>query len=122
MTRSSLQYFQGPLGARPQSAIYPVYMATRFMNEPGIYSLLMDQVPPGERSSACTFFVSNACQAMASAAMGAAMVRFGYSAALLGIAGSAVAAPLLFARASGSHAASAPDSSGYQEDLTAIRL
>jgi len=124
MTWSSLQYFQGPLGARPQSAIYPVYMATRFMNEPGIYSLLMDQVPPGERSSAsaCTFFVSNACQAMASAAVGAAIVRFGYSAALLGLAGLAVAAPLLFARASGSHAACAPDSSGYQEDLTAIRL
>jgi len=59
---------------------------------------------------------------MASASMGAAIVRFGYSAALLGIAGLAVAATLLFARLSGSPAASAPDPSGYLEDLTAIRL
>jgi MFS family permease len=114
----------GPHGGTPALWVYPVYMAMQFMNEPGIYSLLMDQIPPGERSSASasTFFVSNACQAMASAAMGVAIVRFGYSAALLGIAGLAVAATLLFARLSGSHAASAPDSSGYLEDLTAIRL
>jgi len=114
----------GPHGGMPAVWIYPVYMAIQFMNEPGIYSLLMDQIPPGERSSASasTFFVSNAGQAMASAAMGAAIVRFGYSAALLGIAGLAVTATLLFARLSGSHAASAPDSSNYLEDLTAIRL
>jgi MFS family permease len=114
----------GPHGGTPALWVYPVYMAMQFMNEPGIYSLLMDQIPPGERSSASasTFFVSNACQAMASAAMGVAIVRFGYSAALLGIAGLAVAATLLFARLSGSHADSAPDSSGYLEDLTAIRL
>src|SRR3984957_18564646 len=114
----------GPHGGTPAAWIYPVYMAMQFMNEPGIYSLLMDQISPGERSSASasTFFVSNACQAMASAATGVAIVRFGYSAALLGIAGLAVAATLLFARLSGSHAASAPDSSGYLEDLTAIRL
>jgi hypothetical protein len=114
----------GPHGGTPALWVYPVYMAVQFMNEPGIYSLLMDQIPPGERSSASasTFFVSNACQAMASAAMGAAIVRFGYSAALFGIAGLAVAATLLFARLSGSRPVSAPDSSGYLEDLTAIRL
>jgi MFS family permease len=114
----------GPHGGTPALWVYPIYMAMQFMNEPGIYSLLMDQIPPGERSgaSASTFFVSNACQAMASAAMGVAIVRFGYSAALLGIAGLAVAATLLFARLSGSHATSAPDSPGYLEDLTAIPL
>jgi len=114
----------GPRGGAPAVWIYPVYMALQFMNEPGIYSLLMDRIPPGERSSASasTFFVSNVCQAMASASMGAAIVRFGYSAALFGIAGLAVAATLLFARLSGSPAASAPDPSGYLEDLTAIRL
>jgi MFS family permease len=114
----------GPHGGTPAVWVYPVYMAMQFMNEPGIYSLLMDQIPPGERSSASasTFFVSNGCQAMASAAMGVAIVRFGYSAALLGIAGLAVAATLLFARLSGSHAASAPNSSDCLEDLTAIRL
>ena len=114
----------GPHGGVPAVWIYPVYMALQFMNEPGIYSLLMDRIPPGERSSASasTFFVSNACQAMASASMGAAIVRFGYSAALLGIAGLAVAASLLFARLSGAQPASATDPSGYLEDLTAIRL
>ena len=57
----------------------PDYMAVQYMNEPGIFSLLMDQIPPSERSSASasTFFVTYACQAMASA-MGAAIVRFGY--------------------------------------------
>jgi hypothetical protein len=96
-------------------------MALQFMNEPGIYSLLMDQIPPGERSSASasTFFVNNGCQAIASAGMGVAIVRFGYSAALLGIAGLAVAATLLFARLSGWHA---PECSDCLEDLTAIRL
>jgi MFS family permease len=114
----------GPYGGSPAVWIYPIYMAMQFMNEPGIYSMLMDRIPPGERSSASasTFFVSNGCQAIASAAMGVAIVRFGYSAALLGIAGLAVAATLLFARLSGSQAASAPDSSGCLEDLTAIRL
>lgn len=114
----------GPHGGAPAFWIYPLYMALQFMNEPGIYSLLMDRIPPGERSSASasTFFVNNACQALASASMGVAIVRFGYPAALLGIAGLAVAATLLFARLSGSQAASASDPSGYPEDLAAIRL
>ena len=112
----------GPHGGTPAVWIYPVYMAVQFMNEPGIYSLLMDQIPPGERSSASasTFFVSNACQAMASAAMGAAIVRFGYSATLLGIAALAVMATLLFARLTDSHPA--PNSADYLENLGAIQL
>jgi MFS family permease len=113
----------GPHGGTPAVWVYPVYMAIQFMNEPGIYSLLMDQIPPSERSgaSASTFFVSYACQAIASAAMGAGIFRFGYSAALLAVAGLAVAATLLFGRLSGPHA-SAPASSDYVEDLTAIRM
>ena len=54
--------------------------------------------------------------------MGAAIVRIGYSATLLAIAGLAVMATLLFARLADARAAPAPDSSGYMEDLTAIRL
>jgi hypothetical protein len=114
----------GPHGGTPAVWVYPVYMAIQFMNEPGIYSLLMDQIPPSERSgaSASTFFVSYACQAIASAAMGAGIVRFGYSAALLAVAGLAVAATLLFGRLSATRAASAPASSDYVKDLTAIRM
>jgi MFS family permease len=78
--------------------IYWAYMAFQCMNEPGIYSLLMDRIPPGEHNgaSAATFFVSAASQSIASAAMGAAIVRFGYSPALSVIAGLAVVAAVLF--------------------------
>jgi MFS family permease len=82
--------------------LYPLYMAVQYMNEPGIYSLLMDQIPADQRSSASasTFFVTSACQAVASAIMGVVIVRFGYSVVLLGIALIAAAATLLFTRLS----------------------
>ena len=101
--------------------VYPVYMAIQYMNEPGIFSLLMDQIPPGERSnaSASTFFVTSACQAIASAIMGVAIVRFGYPAVLLAIAGLAIIATTLFGRLSGPHA-TVPVASGQMENLTAI--
>ena len=57
---------------------------------------------------------------MASTAMGVAIVRFGYSAALLGIAGLAVAATVLFGRLSGP-AASAPTSPDQLGDLAVTR-
>ena len=101
--------------------VYPVYMAIQYMNEPGIFSLLMDQIPPGERSnaSASTFFVTSACQAIASAIMGVAIVRFGYPTVLLAIAGLAITATALFGRLSGPHA-TVPVASGQLENLTAI--
>jgi MFS family permease len=79
--------------------MYAVYMALQCMNEPGIYSLLMDRVPLQERNraSAFTFFVSSGSQAIASAVVGAAIVRLGYSSVLFGIAGLAVVAAILFA-------------------------
>jgi MFS family permease len=87
-------------GASSAVWLYAAYMAAQYMNEPGIYSLLMDQIPADQRSSASasTFFVTSACQAMASAIVGVVIVRFGYSVVLLGIAGIAAAATLLFAR------------------------
>ena len=62
----------GPHGGTQAAWVYAAYMAIQYMNEPGIYSLLMDQIPPGERSSASasTFFVTSACQAIASASHG----------------------------------------------------
>ena len=82
--------------------VYAAYMAVQYMNEPGIFSLLMDRIPLSQRSSASasTFFVTSACQAVASATVGAAIVRFGYSAVLLGIAGLALTATGLFGRLS----------------------
>ncbi len=97
-----LAFIRGSTGA---VWLYAAYMAIQYMNEPGIYSLLMDQIPPGERSSASasTFFVTSACQALASAVMGAAIVRFGYPPVLLGIALLALAATAMFGRLSRSH-------------------
>jgi hypothetical protein len=94
-----LAFIRGSTGA---VWLYAAYMAIQYMNEPGIYSLLMDQIPPGERSSASasTFFVTSACQALASAVMGAAIVRFGYPPVLLGIALLALAATAMFGRLS----------------------
>ena len=83
--------------------IYWAYMAVQCMNEPGIFSLLMASTPEHQRSraSASTFFVSSASQAVASLAMGAAIVRFGYSYSMAAIAALAVVAAILFRRLSG---------------------
>jgi predicted MFS family arabinose efflux permease len=99
---ASLAFTRGGTGA---VWLYAAYMAIQYMNEPGIYSLLMDQIPPEERSSASasTFFVTSACQALASTVMGAAIVRFGYPPALIGIAVLALAATAMFGRLSRSH-------------------
>jgi MFS family permease len=86
--------------AAQAASVYWVYMAFQCMNEPGIYSLLMKRSPEHERNSASafTFFVSAAAQAIASLAVGAAIVRFGYSAMLGVIAALAVVAAILFRR------------------------
>ena len=80
--------------------LYWAYMASQSMNEPGIYSLLMDRVPASERNGASsyTFFISAASQIVASTAVGISIVRFGYAAVLCGIASVAVVAALLFRR------------------------
>jgi MFS family permease len=82
------------------SWIFWAYMAVQCMNEPGIFSMLMAQTPEHLRSraSAATFFVSSASQAIASFAMGAAIVRFGYSYSFAAIAALAVLAAILFRR------------------------
>jgi hypothetical protein len=69
-------------------------MAVQYMNEPGIFSMLMSLTPEHQRSraSAATFFVPSASQAIASFAMSVAIVRFGYSYSF------AVLAAILFRR------------------------
>jgi len=82
------------------AVIYWIYMSAQSMNEPGIYNLLMDRIPAPEHNgaSAAAFFVSGIAQAVASLAMGAAIVRFGYSAALVAVAALAGMAAILFGR------------------------
>jgi MFS family permease len=111
----------GPHGAARAAWVYAAYMAVQYMNEPGIFSLLMDRIPLSQRSSASasTFFVTSACQAVASASVGAAIVRFGYSAVLLGIACLALTATGLFGRLSNPYA-TIPVATDHLENLTAI--
>lgn len=80
--------------------IYWVYTAAQCMNEPGMYSLLMNSIPAQEHNSASasTFFVSSLSQIIASTAAGAAFVRFGYPPVLAVIAGLAVISAVLFRR------------------------
>ncbi len=97
-TAVALACLAGVHTATQAAWIYWAYMAVQCMNEPGMYSLLMDSIPVQEHSgaSASTFFVSSLSQVIASTVTGAALVRFGYSAVLAVIAGLAVVAAMLF--------------------------
>ena len=59
---------------------YVVYMSFQYMSEPGLFSMLMNRVSPGERSgaSALYFLVSSLVGSAAAFASGAAIARFGY--------------------------------------------
>jgi predicted MFS family arabinose efflux permease len=78
--------------------IYMGYMAFQYMSEPGMYSLLMEGVKEKERSgaSAMNFLAIFGAQAVAAAASGVAVRRFGYPAVLAGAAMLAVIAGLAF--------------------------
>lgn len=82
------------------ASLYCIYVTVQNMNEPGIYNLLMDATPTAEHNgaSAATFFVSGIAQAVASLAMGAAIVRFGYASSMVVIAALAVVAAIVFSR------------------------
>ena len=82
------------------AVIFWIYVAVQNMNEPGIYSLLMDCIPAVEHNgaSAATFFVGGISSAVASLAMGAAIVRFGYSASMVVAAALAIVAAMVFSR------------------------
>jgi len=59
---------------------YMAFTAFQWMNEPGLYSLLMDRVPPErpEGAAASNSLVTSASQALAAMLAGAAFARFGY--------------------------------------------
>lgn len=82
----------GAHGMPAAVTLYVAFMAIHWMAGPGIYSLLMDRVQESARSSAsaANIFTTSLCQAIASAATGAAYVRFGYPKVLGAIAAGAV--------------------------------
>jgi MFS family permease len=62
------------------SVVYVGYMALHWMTEPGILLLLMNRIPPEERTgaSALTFLVINIASAVAAALAGISFTKFGY--------------------------------------------
>jgi MFS family permease len=85
-------------GASSAALVYVGFMAFQWMSEPGMYSLLMSEVPPAERSgaSAMNFLVVSAALAIAAFASGSAFAHFGYPIVLAATAGVALVAALLF--------------------------
>ncbi len=62
------------------TATYVGFTAFQWMNEPGLYSLLMNSVPPEDRSgaSASNSLVGSASQVIAASLAGGAFARYGY--------------------------------------------
>jgi len=85
-------------GAHSAAAFYVGFSAVQWMSEPGLETLLMNQMSPAERSgaSALNLFVSSIVQAIVAVIAGSAFARFGYPATLLAISGFAIAAAFSF--------------------------
>jgi predicted MFS family arabinose efflux permease len=85
-------------GATPSAVIYVAYSGLLWMSEPGLFSLLMSRVAPAEQAgaSALNFLVISLTQAIAVAAAGASLARFGYPAVLCAMAGVALISALFF--------------------------
>ena len=80
--------------------IYSIYVASQYMSEPGIYSLLMERVSPEERSgtSSMNFLIVFGGQALAAAIAGVAVRVYGYRVVLGVAAVVALSAGLLMRR------------------------
>jgi predicted MFS family arabinose efflux permease len=85
----------GPLLA---AAGYAAYMMFQYMSEPGMFTVLMEGVPEGERNSASAlnFLVAFSGQAIAAATAGQLITNFGYPPVMIGSAIICAAAALLF--------------------------
>jgi MFS family permease len=102
------------VGPAPAAAIdYACYTAFEWMNEPGMYSLLMNQVKPAEQTgaSALNFLVISLAQAIAAAVVGDLLARLGYPAVIGVTAGVALAAAFLFRLLLGNAALQRPEGS-----------
>jgi predicted MFS family arabinose efflux permease len=84
-------------GEHSAAAVYVCFAAVQWMSEPGLETLLMNEMPPAERSgaSALNLFVSSVVQAVVAVIAGSAFARFGYPAVLVAIAVVAVFAALV---------------------------
>jgi predicted MFS family arabinose efflux permease len=80
------------------AAVYIGYMSLQYMTEPGLFTLLMDRVTPGERggASALYFLATSLTGSLAAFAGGAAILQFGYPPVLVVSGCVAMAGALLF--------------------------
>lgn len=78
---------------------YLLYFGAQYMCSPGIYQMLMENVPAAERSSASAFqnLSGSLCQAGTAAMTGACIVAYGYRPVLIANAAIAVVVAMLFA-------------------------
>jgi predicted MFS family arabinose efflux permease len=77
---AALEWLAAVHGGGTAALAYVTYACCQWMSAPGMYSLLMSNVRPGERSgaSALNLLVSSGTQAVAAAVTGIAFTRFGY--------------------------------------------
>jgi MFS family permease len=80
------------------AVLYAGYSSFQYMSEPGIYTLLMNRVPPEQHSgaSALNFLAVFGAQALAASVAGAVVSRFGYGAMLAGASAMAACAGMAF--------------------------
>lgn len=97
-TGVALGCLAGSTAAPVAAAFYMAYVALQWMSEPGMYSLLMNRVKPGEQSgaSALNFLVAFSSQALAASLAGLGYAHFGYPAVMGLAAGGAMLAGWLF--------------------------
>jgi predicted MFS family arabinose efflux permease len=109
-TAISLALLAAAPGARSAAVVYTGFMAFQWMSEPGMDTLLMNEMSPSERSgaSALNLFVISLAQAVAAGAAGASFARFGYPAVLGATAGVALVAAVLFRVLLGKSTGNAP--------------
>ncbi len=77
---------------------YAGSLSLQYMCDPGLFSMLMERVRPGERSgaSALYFLVTSLMASLSALAAGGAITRFGYPSVLIASAALATVAALLF--------------------------
>jgi MFS family permease len=78
--------------------LYMTFSAALWVSAPGLYSMLMNETPDGERSSAAsmTMFSNSLTGSASTATAGVLFTRFGYPPVMLGIAALALGVSLLF--------------------------
>jgi MFS family permease len=88
----------GTQSAEMAVAVYLSFVGVQFMSSPGLYTLLMNNVPEDEQSAASsmTLFCNALVGAGATALAGILFTRFGYPPVLAGIGAVAVLAAMLF--------------------------